>query len=306
MLGWIAVAAVTAALLQIPASMLQRRLPRGVSVALVMVSGIALLATVGYGVADDLARQTRSLQESAPRAAAEIERREGRVGELARDAHFARWTRRFVREVPQRLRGGTAVEAIRSAATRGVAFLVTTVLTLFFLLHGPRLAHGAAQQIRDPARRARVERIALAAYHRATRYVAGTIAMALLAGVLAYVAGRVADIPGHTALAVWLALWDIVPIMGTVIGALPIVLLAAADSPEKALVLSAVFVGYQVFEGLVLQRRLERYAVRVGPFLTLAATFFGLELYGIGGALFAAVVVTGAIALADEMAPRTA
>ena len=204
-LGWIAVAGVAAGLLQIPVSVLARRLPRGLAVAAVMLGTIVVISVVTYGVADDLARQTRALQRSAPRAAEKIERTTGRAGQLARDVHFARWTRQFVREVPRRLQGGTAVEAVRSAATRGVAFLVTGVLTLFFLLHGPRLAAGAVHQIREPARRARVQRVALNAFHRSARYVAGTIAMAVVAGLVAFVAGQATEVPGHTALAVWLA-----------------------------------------------------------------------------------------------------
>ena len=66
-----------------------------------------------------------------------------------------------------------------------------------------------------------------------------------------------------------------------------------------------LFIAYQVFEGLVLQRGLERRSVRVGPFLTLSAAFVGLELYGIGGALFGAIAITVAAAVADEIAPKT-
>jgi predicted PurR-regulated permease PerM len=304
-LGWIAVAAVAAGLLQIPVSALARRLPRGLAVAAVMLGTISVIGVVAYGVTDDVARQARALQRSAPRAAVKIERKPGRAGQLARDVNLARWTRRLVREVPQRLQGGTAVEAVRSAATRGVAFLVTGVLTLFFLLHGPRLAARAIGQIGDAARQERVRRVARSAYHRSARYVIGTIVMAVSAGLVAFVAGRIAEVPGHTALAVWLALWDIVPVIGTVIGAMPILLLAGATSPQQALVLALVFIGYQVFEGLVLQRALERRSVRVGPFLTLAAASLGLELYGIGGALFGTVAITVAVALGDEIAPGT-
>ena len=150
-----------------------------------------------------------------------------------------------------------------------------------------------------------MQRVALNAFHRSARYGAGTIAMAVVAGLVAFVAGQATEVPGHTALAVWLALWDIVPVIGTVIGALPIVLLAGAASPQQAFVLAVLFIAYQVFEGLVLQRALERRSVRVGPFLTLSAAFVGLELYGIGGALFGAIAITVAAAVADEIAPKT-
>ena len=91
-----------------------------------------------------------------------------------------------------------------------------------------------------------------------------------------------------------------VPLIGAFVGALPIIALAAADDPTKALVLAAVFLGYELVESFVVEPRLERRTIRVGPFFTLTAGFAGLELYGIGGALMALLVVTIAMAVLDE------
>ena len=299
-IGWVVAAAAVAGLLHPLVQALSTRLPHGVAVALVAVGTLACVAAVVYGLVDNVVEETRALQRSAPEAAEEIER-SGRFSGLAREFRLAERTGRFVKAVPERLRGGTPAEALRAAATRGVAFLATGVLTLFFLLHGPRLARAAADQVHDPARRHRLERVAVAAYHRAFRYALGTVLMAVAAGVVAYLAASTADLPGPVPLALWVALWDVVPVVGAAVGATPVVALAAVTaSPGWAIALAVVFVAYQVLEDLVFQPRVERTSIKVGPFLTAAGGLLGLEVYGVGGALLAVLAVTLAAAAVDE------
>jgi predicted PurR-regulated permease PerM len=61
-----------------------------------------------------------------------------------------------------------------------------------------------------------------------------------------------------------------------------------------------------VFEQLILLRPLQQRFVKLGPFLTVAGAFAGLELYGIGGALMVLLLLAVAVALADEWAPKEA
>lgn len=300
-LGWILVAAVLACLLHPLVLALQRRMPRGLAVAVVMGTLVATLAAIGYGLVDNISRETDRLQTAGPERAREIER-SPRFGKTARDLHLAERTERFLDGLPERLRGGTPAEAIQAAATRGVAYLTTGVLTIFFLLHGPRLAAAAARQIREERRRRRAEAVAYRVYQRAFGYTRSNLAMALAAGLFAYVAARMASVPGPAPLGFWVGLWDLVPVAGAFLGALPIVVLAAVASGGKAAVLAVAFVAYQVVENVVVQRRVESRTVKVGPFLTLAAGLVGLELSGVAGALLSVLVVTVAITVADELA----
>jgi predicted PurR-regulated permease PerM len=269
-------------------------------VLLVVVGGTSFVA---YRLVDTMVRELHTLQESAPRAAADLEQSK-HYGELARKMHLAERTDEFVHTIPQRLQGGSAADAFRSAATRGVAFLATGVLSLFFLLHGPRMVAGGVRQISDPVRRERVDSVAGRAYRRAWVYIAGTIGIALVAGVVAYLTAMMADVPGALPLAVWVALWDVVPLLGVPIGALPIVLLAATlGSTGKGVAVAVVLLAYNLFEVLVLQRFVEGRSLRVGPFVTIVAGLVGVELYGIGGALLAVAGTTLAAAVLSELAP---
>jgi predicted PurR-regulated permease PerM len=178
------------------------------------------------------------------------------------------------------------------------------VLSLFFLTHGPRLVRSAAAQIDDPARRLVMVEVGGAAYQRTWRYVMGRLLMATAAGLLGYLVAAMADVPGAVVLGLWCALWDIVPLLGFVIGSVPIVVLASVQEGERGVAVALVVVAYQLLEAFVLQRRVERTSIHLGPFLTVVGALLGLELYGLGGALLAVVLLAGLVAVAEVMEER--
>lgn len=301
-LGWILVAAVVAGLLHPVVVRLQGRLRRrGLAVLVVVVATIGSLVAIGYGLVDDLSRETQRLQQVAPERAAELERSE-RFGDLARDLRVVERTERFVNDIPDRLRGGSTAEALRAAATRGVAFLATSVLTIFFLLHGPDIARAGRDQLPDADKRARLDRFASTVYRRAFGYARAQLAMSVVAGLVAYLLARAAGVPGPVPLALWVGLWDLVPVAGAAIGALPIVALAAVSSGKTGLVLGALFVAFQLVEQQFVQRPVEARTLRLGPFLTLAAGLVGLEVSGIAGALLFVLAAAAMVAAAEELA----
>ena len=301
--GWVLTAAVIAAMLFPLVAALTRWVPRSVAILVVLLLTVGSMGLVTWRLVDTIVQENRVLQVSAPRAAANLEHSK-RYGELARRLHLEQRTAEFVKSVPERLQGGKPAAALKAAATRGVAFLATGVLSLFFLLHGPRLLTGGFRQVRDPIRRRRFEHIGRSAYRRAWIYMAGTVLMAIAAGLVAYGTARAAGVPGAAALAIWVGLWDVVPLIGSPIGALPIVLLALIlGSVQRGTEVAVLFLAYLVFETLVLQRRVELRSMRVGPFLTIVAGVIGVELYGLGGGLLAITLLSFASALMAEIVP---
>ncbi|MCU1378950.1 MAG: hypothetical protein JWN29_1933 [Acidimicrobiales bacterium] len=300
-IGWLLVAAALAALLHPVVGVLARRMPRGVALAIVVLAALGLTVAIAYAVVDDIVSQLGDLQRAVPSAARELERSH-RFGEAAREMHLAERAKAFVDELPERLRGGDVQSAIRSAATRGVAFLATGVLTIFFLIHGPRLLAAAVRQL-PAGRRDDVRRIGMAVYRRWWLYITGTLTMATMAGLVAYGCASAIDAPGKAPLALWMALLSAIPVVGVVLGALPLILLAATTASWQGSVgVTVVLLGWQVFEAVVLQRRVEESSLHIGPFVTLAVAMIGLEMYGIGGALVALVATVLAAAILDEVA----
>ena len=302
-IGWLAMAAAIASLLSPAISALARKVPHGVAVAVVGIGTLVLIGGVAYGLVEDVVQQMEVLQREAPRLAAEVEE-SGSFADAAREARLAERVEDLVDQIPARLRGGTAAEAVRSATTRGLAFLAVTVLTVFLVLHGPRLLDAGRRQIRNDSRRDLAARLTAAVETRAIGYARGSVGIAALSGMVAFGLARAADVPGPAPLALWVALWDLVPLLGTVLGALPIVALAAIESPAKGALLAVAFVGWEVIEALFLQRPLEQRTLRLGPFLTVAFGVMGVELYGIAGGLLAILAAAVMVAVFEEIAPQ--
>jgi predicted PurR-regulated permease PerM len=304
-IGWMLVAAALAGLLHPTVSFLARFMRRGLASVLVMIAVVSIGGFVVRGMVTDVVRETGRLKASAHEATGDLENADGGFADFAKSVGLQRRVDRFVEVVPDQLAGGgTAAEKLRANATRGVAFLATFVLTLFLLLHGPRIARAGAEQIADRDQRMLVRRVGVSAFRRAFGYARGTLAQALFAGTLAYLLARSAGVRGAAALAVWVAIWDIVPVVGAAAGAAPIVLLGFLDRPLYGGLLAVAFVAVQVLEDVVWQPWLERRTVRLGPFLTVLSGLVGLEIRGLTGALLAVLFTALLVAVADDFAPR--
>ncbi|MEP7053921.1 MAG: AI-2E family transporter [Actinomycetota bacterium] len=303
-IGWMLVAAALAGLLHPIVNFLGRYMRRGLATVLVMIAAVSIGGFVVRGLVTDVVRETERLKTVAHDATGRVEDGSGGFADFAKSVHLQQRTDRFVDLVPDQLAGGgTAAEKLRANATRFVSFLATFVLTLFLLLHGPRIAGAAAKQIADREQRMRVRRVGISAFRRAFGYGRGTILQSVVAGSLAYGLARATGIRGAGALAVWVAIWDIVPVIGAAIGAAPLVVLGFLEAPVDGCLLAVAFVALQVLEDVVWQPRLERRTMRLGPFLTVLSGFVGLEIRGLTGALLAVLFTALVAAVADAFAP---
>jgi predicted PurR-regulated permease PerM len=298
-LGWMAAAASIAALVEPLVTTLATRMRRGVAVLVAVILVLGTVGGIAFLTTRDIVHEVHVLQRAAPKRAHALERSD-RFGSAARSFHLEERTRALVKDIPNRLRGGSSADALRSAGTRGVAYLATTVLTIFLILNGRRLILAGIAQVHDEELQQQLKKIVRDGGRRAVQYTTGSMAMAASAGLLVGFAAKVANVPGAVPLGLWAALWDIVPMIGAVVGALPVALLAAATSPTNGLLILVAFLLYEAFETAVLQKHLEEQTLHIGPFLTLVTASAGLELYGLGGALFALFVTAVAIGLFEE------
>jgi predicted PurR-regulated permease PerM len=306
-LGWFAAASVVAALVYPLVGIVARYTRRGLALLLVVLALVGSAGWVGYAAIDEVRSELDHLQEVAPEAARRIEESE-RYGEAARDFRLEERVRDFVEALPERLAGGDTADVIRSATTRGLAYFVAFILTLFLVIHGPRLVSGGFTLIEAPSRRIELMAIAGRAYHRSVTYLLGTMAIAAASGLYAYVWCRIADLPGATVLAIFVALLSIIPNIGVVIGGLPILLLSFGLDPESGTTMMVLIalVAWQVVDVVFLRRRLVRRSIAIGPAITTVVVMLGVDLYGIGGALVGLALAVFVVALVDELAPTDA
>jgi predicted PurR-regulated permease PerM len=276
-----------------------RFVPRPVAVLVTALVFLGAIGFVGYKIVNDVSDAMSSLQDAAPKRAAELQQH----SEFFREIRLEPRVTKLVNAIPERLAGGQAPEAIKSAASRGVAFLAGVILTIFFILYGAGLFEGALGLIEDDEARRRTEFVIRQGSRRGLFFARVKLWVALVEAILGFAIARAAGVPGAAALAVWVGLWSFLPVAGVVIGALPIVVFAAATSPERAYAVAAAFLVILLADWQV-NRWLERRSVRVGSFVLMLAAFGGLELYGLTGALLFMLGAVLALAVLGEVGPE--
>ncbi|HWC11058.1 MAG TPA: AI-2E family transporter [Acidimicrobiales bacterium] len=292
-LAWTFATVVVAWLLSAVIALLSRWMRRWIAVILTILAVVALAAGTWVGVIANLRTEARRVRTSLPAAAERLERRYDAAAEF----RLAERVDSFVRDIDRRVSTGAAVS---KAAGTVPTYFVTGVLLLFLVAYGPRYLAGALSQIRDPGRRRMVAEVFSRAADRARTYVLTTLAqVALLVGLTSLVFYAV-DLPAPFVLGLILGSLSAIPYIGAVLGGVPAVLLASADPDERVLfAVVAMVVTVQVAEGL-LRRHVDPRTVRVGPALVLIVAIIGFQLYGFGGAVYAAIALVFVLALLDS------
>jgi AI-2 transport protein TqsA len=302
-LSWAAAAAVVAVMIDPIVDRLDKRIPRLPSVVIaLLVTALAVWAAI-YVALDDLSHGIDQLSEAAQEAADDLEDRDDRIGELARDVEASRRVDMFVRALDERVTGGDDV----LASTPGVAptYFVGGILTLFLMSYGPGLAQAALDQVPDRARREEVATIVSRALRRARLALYFTLAEGALAGVAVGGAAALLDLPSPAAMGLAAGVMGLLPHVGLVLGTLPLVLLVAAQRTVWALVATiAVIVAAQLVDSFWLRRRIARRSVHVGLLVPWVVALVGYAVYGVGGTAYGLAFAVFVVAVLDELSRR--
>ncbi|HEY3142639.1 MAG TPA: AI-2E family transporter [Acidimicrobiales bacterium] len=294
-LGWAVASAVVAALVEPLVRLLDRWVPRVVAIlAGLLLVGLLAGSVVG-GILADLGNQFDRLRDEAPRAAEKLEESD-RFGEAATNFRLEQ----RVNEVLDRLRDPTSGLASEKAASTGSAYFVCAVLTAFFLSSGPRTSEAAIDQIRDPQRRERVRGIVSVGFMHGRTYALFGLAKAAVAGLIAWALCYWEDVPAPIVIGVAIAALSLVPGFGIIVGGMFALLLEAGlGTPGGVARLAVGFVLLQIADGLFIRRVVVPRSLSVGPAAIVIAVIMGFEIYGIGGAIYAAILAIFGVAALD-------
>jgi predicted PurR-regulated permease PerM len=123
-----------------------------------------------------------------------------------------------------------------------------------------------------------------------TGYVTGNLAISAICGVTTFVVLLVLGMPYAAALALLVAVLDLIPLVGATLGGALLVIVGLFVAPWKGVVLLAFILVYQQIEGSVLQPLVYSRAVHLNGLVILIAVLVGGMLLGIPGALLAVPV----------------
>jgi predicted PurR-regulated permease PerM len=206
--------------------------------------------------------------------------------------------------------GGLAV----SAATF-VSALVSILTLTFFLLLNPEGFMNVGLRLFAEPQRPRVRRLLRQSAAAVSGYITGNLAISFICGVLTFIVLLVLGMPYPAALALLVALLDLIPLVGATLGGALLVIVGFFVSPLTAIILLVYILIYQQVEGSVLQPMVYSRAVQLNALVIFVAVLVGAALLSIPGALLAIpvaeiirIVVTDLVEhrsrLAEEEAAR--
>lgn len=295
---WVLVAIFLALALNPAVEAFERRgMRRGYASAMVFILALAAIVGLGFLVLPPLVRQVTDFIQAVPDLVDELTAGRGPLGFLQRDYDIVGRIRSAIEENGV---GGVlgvtapAIAVAQSLFSVIIGSVAIAFLTYFMLLDGPRMVERFYAFLPADAR-PRWQRVGTEIYRTVGGYVTGNILISVIAGLAAMAALFVLGSSYSVALAVVVAILDLIPLAGATIAA---VIVSAVVFVElgwvKGVIIVVFFLLYQQLENHVLQPIIYGRTVQLSPLIVLVSVLIGAELAGILGAL-AAIPVAGIV-----------
>ncbi|MGH4025857.1 MAG: AI-2E family transporter [Pseudonocardiaceae bacterium] len=254
-------------------------------VFLLVLAGIAGLVGV---FAVPLGREAVDFANRLPALLADARAGRGPIGELLTRTNAVQWVQQHQDRIGEYVSSlGTSALALVSSVATAVAGAVTIfILAYLLVLEGPK-ALSSTLALFSPAQAERIRHVGADCAKTVTGYLSGNLLISLICGLLTYAVLAVAGVPFAGLIALFVAIADLIPLVGATLGALVASIAAFIHSVPAGIAVVVFFVVYQQLENHLLQPVILSRTVKLNPLIVLVAILIGVELAGILGALLA-------------------
>lgn len=277
---------------------------RAAAVAVVVSVTAALAAGVAMLLVPSVIEQGERVGGDAPEVLEDLVRLPV-IGRTLEENEVPEQAQEWLDAFPDRVAGdldellGTA----QAAALQAAGVIETLLLLVLLLVEGPALVR-AGQRVTPARWRQNANRVGRSVYVVIGRYAVGSVLLAVIAGVAAFVIGVVLSVPLVPLAALWAFLWNFVPQLGGIVGGAGLVALALTDGPGTALTATVVWLVYMQVENRVVQPVVVGRAVQLSPLTTMVVALIGVAAAGLLGAVLAIPLVAAVNAARLELRPR--
>jgi predicted PurR-regulated permease PerM len=309
-IGWLCVATFVAVSVAAPVGLLERHMPRGAAIAIVYLT--LILIPIGIGVilippavtaGSDLVNDTPGYVQDLNDTVQNNDTLRGLnedydlVGKLEDVANNAAGSLDDV---------ASTLADIGAGLISSLFALFTIIVMSIFLVSRGHVWIRALLETRRPEEAEAIDKALGRMAIAVSSYVGGALAQATIAGIVAFIVLTILGVPAPLALAVIIAILDLIPLIGATIGAFLVAIVTLFnDFPTDTIIWVVFAIAYQQFENYVVQPRIQSRAVALDPFVIVVAAIFGGTLLGIVGALLAIpVAAAGQIGVREFMLYR--
>jgi predicted PurR-regulated permease PerM len=291
-IGWLCIAGFIAIALSGPVNWLNRRMRRGFAITLVYLGMLAIPLALTALIVPPIVTQGTNLAENAPEYAKDVTNyveRNKTLRDLDDKYDVTTKLEEEAGKLPNKI--GDAAGVLRDVGfglVNSIFAGVTILILSVFMVSNGRSWVDALIRLQPPDRQERLQRMTAHIARAVGNYVAGAIIQAVIAGITTYIVLLILGVPFRAPLAVLVALFDLVPLVGATIGAIVVGLVTLfTDFPTATIVWVIWAIVYQQIENTVIQPQVQKRALEIHPFAVLVAVLFGSTLLGIIGALVA-------------------
>lgn len=276
-----------------------RHIPRWAAVTTVFVLGGVVAAALVAAAVPPLTQQASQLLAAAPRY-------------LDRLTDPSSWTGRLnnrfgLQDRLTQMWNGAGSSVVGEIATAGEAVftaladtVIVTVLTVYFLAGLPRL-RAALYRFVPHSRRPRAILLGDEIFAKVGAYVAGNVLISVIAGAATFLWLVAFSVPYALLLALFVAVLDLVPVVGSTIAGIAVAAVALTVSVPICVATVVFFVAFRLGEDYLLVPKIIGRSVKVPALSTLIAVLVGGALLGLVGALVAIPVAAALHLIAQEV-----
>src|SRR5829696_6823123 len=244
----------------------RRGLRRGFAVTLIFLLAFALVTAFLLSVIPPLVTQFSNLVDDLPGYLGRLQDRSAQFRQLNDRFNVSDQLQGLVGTLPGRLGSGLLGFTGR---VFGAVFNSLTILvfTIYFMADMPRIRNGLVRLF-PVERRPRARQVVDLVVDKVGGYMIGNIIISIIAGIASWIAFTVLGVPFALPLSFVVALCDLIPMIGTTLGA-------------------AFFVAYQQLENYLIAPRVLKTTVELGAAAVLISGLIGATVLGLVGALMA-------------------
>jgi len=274
-----------------------RGLRRTTSLIVIFLAMAGVLVLIGLLTVPALIAQVRQLIDGAPLM-------QRRLAERLSRSHLTLPMARAVEETNLQdllIPSGSKAFEYSSQLVTAIGWGLTTLALAFYILADPSTSQAALYLIIPRRFHVRFARIMLNLETIVGGYMRGQIITSALMGTFVYVLLKICAVKNPLPLAVFAGITDILPLIGGILGAIP---LLVATLPRGSVLVVTVLVSvviYQEIENRFIIPRVYGHVLRLPAWALTLALLIGAKLMGVIGALLSLPVAAGVRMILEEL-----
>ena len=254
----------------------------GATLTVFLIGALVLIGLV-YLFTSPLVTAVTNFAHELPTLVRQAKKGHGWLGHLVYRLHLQKYlsesSSKITSQITKVLKPATAFSVGAAAFSTLVAIVTIAILTFFTMLEAPRMWRGFLSLF-QPYTSARMSRVVDETIRSITGYMGGNFLTSIVDGVISGVTLAILGVPFALLLGVFVALVDLLPLVGGLIAGVPVVVIAVIHSFTAGIVMLVVFLVYQQIENHILNPIVMSRTVRLNPFWVLIAVLVGATLGG--------------------------